>query len=201
MPIPDFQALMLPVLRAYAESKEPSLAAIRQTVARAVKLTEDELRETLPSGRQLVIVNRVSWSIIYMERAGLLQRIRRGVYRITHDGQSLLARNPTHINKDTLRGYAAYVTWKDTLPDEKATSTPDPDNATTTPEEDLAQAADSLTHALQADLLQRIRSAGPAFLERVVVELLSAMGYGLGHRSHRRSRHRRDNPGRCPGAG
>ncbi len=159
----------------------PSKRGRLQAASRVfIGLTEDEWRATLPSGRQLVIVNRVSWAVTHMERAGLLKRVRRGIYRITDDGLSLLVRNPSHVNMGTLRGYPAYVTWKDAVPDEKATSAPDPDNSTTTPEEDLAQAADILTRALQTDLFQRIRNAEPAVLERVVIELLSAMRYGGG---------------------
>ena len=36
----------------------------------------------------------------------------------------------------------------------------------------------SPTAALASDLLERVRSASPAFFERLVVQLLVAMGYG-----------------------
>ncbi|MCY4261636.1 MAG: hypothetical protein OXC91_15440, partial [Rhodobacteraceae bacterium] len=119
MPIPDFQSLMLPVLKAYAKSDEPwvmpepSLGDVRHAVARSVNLTDDDLREMLPSGRQAVFTNRVSWAITHMERAGLLKRVRRGVYRVTHDGKGLLARNLSHIDMDMLKEYPAYATWRE----------------------------------------------------------------------------------------
>jgi len=183
MPIPDFQALMLPVLKAYAKSDDASLAAIRHAVARAVNLTDDDLQEVLPSGRQTVITNRVSWAVIHMERAGLLKRVRRGVYRVTDAGRGLLARDPSGITMRTLREYPAYVNWTTSTravgPDDPTVTRHSPEEPVT-PEEALAHAAATLSRTLQADLLHKVRTAEPAVLERVVLALLSAMGYGGG---------------------
>ena len=54
------------------------------------------------------------------------------------------------------------------------------DDAANTPEEALNHAARQLREELEADVLDRVRQAEPAFLERVVVDLLIAMGYGGG---------------------
>ena len=115
MPIPDFQALMLPVLSAYANAQDPSLADVRQAVARATGLTDKDIQEMLPSGHQSVFVNRVSWAVIHMARAGLLKRVRRGSYVLTQDGERLLARKPSHIDLDILREFSSYVTWSQSV--------------------------------------------------------------------------------------
>ncbi len=86
MPVPDSQSLMLPALKAFAGGGEPSLSEVREHITTAEELSVEDVREMLPSGRQAVFVNRVSWAVIYMERAGLLARVRRGVYRLTDDG-------------------------------------------------------------------------------------------------------------------
>ena len=79
MPVPDFQSLMLPALKAFAGGGEPPLSQVRERIAAAECLSAEDIREMLPSGRQTVFVNRVSWAVIYMERAGLLERVRRGM--------------------------------------------------------------------------------------------------------------------------
>ena len=90
MSVPDFQLLMLPALKASAGGAEPSLSEVRERVATAEGLSAEDVPEMLPSGWQAVLVNRVSWAVIYMERAGLLARIRRGVNRLTQEGERLL---------------------------------------------------------------------------------------------------------------
>ena len=137
----------------------------------------------LPSGRQTVFANRVNWAVIYMERAGLLERVRRGVYRLTQEGERLLSRMPSRIDINLLGEYPDFAEWSQrenaTPPGKNATSKQNDDIAET-PEEALDRAARQLSSALEADVLHRVRSAAPMFLERVVVDMLIAMGYGGG---------------------
>ncbi|MCY3981380.1 MAG: winged helix-turn-helix domain-containing protein, partial [Alphaproteobacteria bacterium] len=111
MPIPDFQALMLPALEAFADSGEPTLAQVRERIAAAEGLSADDVQEMLPSGRQTVFVNRVSWAVIYMERAGLLRRVRRGLYQLTPEGERLLSRKPSRIDLNLLEEYPDFAEW------------------------------------------------------------------------------------------
>ena len=118
-----------------------------------------------------------------MERAGLVKRARRGVYRVTTEGERLLAEAPPRIGLNLLRDYPAYVEWRE----RRSTPSANGDNATAlsndeadTPEEVLDRVSLQLHHALEKEVLDRIREAPPALLERVVVDLLVAMGYGGG---------------------
>ena len=183
MPVPDFQSLILPALKAFADGGEPSLSQVRERIAAAEGLSAEDVREMLPNGRQTVFVNRVSWAVIYMERAGLLERVRRGLYRLTQEGEGLLSRKPSRIDINLLGEYPDFAEWR------QRANAPAPGKDTTsrrngeisdTPEEALERAARQLAGALEADVLNRVRDAAPAFLERVVVDLLIAMGYGGG---------------------
>ena len=80
MPIPDFQSLMLPALEALSDGAEKPVSEIRNHIAKAQELTPEEMQELLPSGRQPVFVNRVSWALLHLARAGLSERVRRGVW-------------------------------------------------------------------------------------------------------------------------
>jgi restriction endonuclease Mrr len=80
MAVPDFQSLMLPVLRAVADG-QISAIEMRDRVAGGIGLTEGELAERLPKGGQTVFANRIAWANTYLQRAGLIEKIGRGVYR------------------------------------------------------------------------------------------------------------------------
>ena len=183
MPVPDFQSLMLPALKAFAGGRESPLSIIRDQIATAEGLSDEDVREMLPSGRQGVFVNRVSWAVIYMERAGLLERVRRGVYRLTQEGERLLSRKPSRINLNLLGEYPDFAEWSQraNAPSSSKIMMPKQNEVTSdTPEEALERAARQLRSALEADVIHRVRDAAPAFLEQVVVDLLIAMGYGGG---------------------
>ena len=174
---------MLPALKALAGGKEASVAEVRERVAAAQDLTVDDLREMLPSGSQSLFVNRVSWAVIYLGRAGLTKHVQRGVWRLTAEGEKLLADPPSRIDMNYLRKYSAYVAWrtgKNTPSSDGDTEPALPSSETETPEEVLEKACRQLRKALEADLLARVRAAPPVFLEQVVIDLLRKMGYGLG---------------------
>ena len=183
MPIPDYQSLMLPVLRALADGTETPISEVRERVTAAERLTPDDLRVMLASG-QPMFTNRVSWAAIYMERAGLVERVRRAIYRLTEEGKKLLAQAAPRVDLDVLRTYPAYIEWskKANVPSPSKDAKPaPPDESTDTPEEALHHAVQQLRDALEAEVLDRVRKAAPAFLEQVIVDLLIAMGYGGGN--------------------
>ena len=183
MPIPDFQSLMLPALKALSDSAEKPISEIRNHIAEAQGITPEEMRKLLPNSRQSVFVNRVSWALIYLGRAGLSERVRRGVWRLTEEGASLLADEPPRIDLNYLRNYPAYVAWrtsKNTSPSSGDTTLIPPDASADTPEEELDRIVRQLRSELEAGVLDRVREAPPAFFEQVVVDLLIAMGYGGG---------------------
>lgn len=183
MPIPDFQSLMLPVLKALSGGAETPISEVRAHVATSEELTPEDVRELLPSGSQTVFVNRVAWAVAEVSHAGLVEKVRRGVYRLTAKGEHLLAQAPTRIDRKILRRYPGYGEWlteKRTLSASgKAALAPSEDRSVT-PEEELERAVGELRNELEAEVLERVRKAEPVFLERVVVDLLRAMGYGKG---------------------
>ncbi len=183
MPIPDFQSLMLPALKALSDGAEKPISEIRNHIAETQGLTPEDMQELLPSGRQPVFVNRVSWALIHLGRAGLSERVRRGVWRLTEEGERLLANSPSSIDMNYLRNYPAYVAWrigKNTSPSSGDTTPMPPDDSADTPEEELDRIVRQLRNELEVDVLDRVREAPPAFFEQVVVDLLIAMGYGKG---------------------
>ena len=183
MPIPDFQSLMLPVLKALSGGVEMPISKVRVYVADTEGLTTEDVRELLPSGRQQVFTNRIAWAVTHMSRAGLVEKVRRSVYRLTKEGERLLAQAPTRIDLKVLRTYSAYAEWRTgegTPAASGDTALAVSEDVSVTPEETLDRAAKELRNELEAELLERVLKAEPAFLERMVKDLLVAMGYGKG---------------------
>jgi restriction system protein len=183
MTIPDYQSLMLPVLRiaALGETKVPDAA---ERIADELGLTQAERDEILPSGRQRILHNRIHWAKFYMTKAGLIDSPARGRFVASAEGRKLLAGNPQAIDVDTLRAFPAFVQFYEASRAETSPDTPmspTAPEATATPEEQIDAAQSVLHAALKADLLQRILAQSPTFFERAIVDLLVAMGYGGSH--------------------
>lgn len=158
---------------------------VADRVAAELGLSDEEREELLASGRQRVLHNRIHWAKFYMSKAGLIDSPARGVFVATEAGKALLATKPGAINVETLRAYPAFVAFYTAKPtdagavdlsmQEAAAS------ALATPEEQIDAAHAVLQSALNAELLDRVLGQSPAFFERVIVDLLVAMGYGGSH--------------------
>ena len=182
MAIPDYQSLMLPVLETFAGGEEVSIAETRDRVAATLKLSNEELAERLPSGAQSILANRVGWAVTYMTFAGLIGKVRRGVNRLTVDGEQLLAKAPERIDNKLLERYPAFVQRRNLTErsPKRETEHESPLEPVLTPEERMGRDHQLLEQELETEVLDRIRNASPAFFERVVMDLLVAMGYGGG---------------------
>jgi restriction system protein len=166
MGVPDFQSLMLPVLMATADG-EISASELRDRVAGSVKLSEEDLSEMLPSGRQTTFGNRTAWANVFLQRAGLIKKTGRGVYRATPTGLQVLAERPSKIDMKFLERFPSYVEWRQrsaTAGSGKPAFT-DPGSpiaeVSATPEEQIGRSYQSLTGALEVDLLDRMREMPP----------------------------------------
>lgn len=181
MPIPDYQAIMLPLLKFTTDQKEHSLQETIDALADNFQLTEDERKELLPSGRQPTFNNRVGWARTYLKKAGLVESTKRGYFRITDKGIDTIKTNPVEINAKFLRQFPEFLEFQNyTQQSEESASNGSGTeiNTTRTPEEDVELAIQKLTKELASDLLQTIKNSSPAFFEKLVVDLLVKMGYG-----------------------
>lgn len=180
MPVPDYQTFMLPVLRAVAEGAEHSVRDVRERLAVEFGLSPADRAEMLPSGKQSVFDNRVGWAKTYMEKAGLLETVRRGVYRITQVGKSVLAEKPDRLDKEYLRRFRPFkefLALQHDVEDHEPANEP-ADGSPATPEEQLESAYRKIRQKVESEVLQAVLNASPSFFEKLVVELLVAMGYG-----------------------
>src|SRR6516164_9571907 len=192
MAVPDYESLMLPLLRYVAGGERPVRDAIN-SVGDQLNLSPDERQVLLPSGRTPVFSSRIRWAGTYLVQAGLLSRPRRGVLQITERGKSVLAENPKAINNELLSRFLEFIDFRErsrattgqTLKDEPPPLAQSVQEAPKqAPEERIDIAFDELTAALRAELLDRIRAAPPVFFEHLIIDLMLAMGYGAGGGQH-----------------
>ena len=98
MPIPDYQTLMLPLLRFLSDEKEHKLEEAIAALSEEFGLTPNERQTMLPSGQQTVIRNRAGWARTYMAKAGLIDSVRRGFFRLSEKGKAVLSSRPERID-------------------------------------------------------------------------------------------------------
>lgn len=190
MSIPDYQSLMLPVLRLAAKG-ETRVADIAARIADEFGLSPEEREELLPSGRQRILHNRIHWAKFYMTKAGPIEAPARGRFVATIAGRNLLANNPKHIDvklllqREEFRDFYKASNNGDDVSVAKGrqAEADEQDTDTVTPEEQIEAAYQAVLSALRADLLDRIAQNSPAFFEQLIVDLLVAMGYGGSHKN------------------
>jgi restriction system protein len=180
MPIPDFQSLMLPLLKFCSDGAEHTNRETIEELSKSLGLSEEEKKQLLPSGQQYVIENRIAWARAHMKMAGLLKNIRRGVFQITPQGIEALQKKPNIINLKFLRQYPEYLkNRKNHQNSQKEEGSLNCDSQESkTPSERLEEAYMILRENLAIELLSQLKDSSPAFFEKVVVEVLVKMGYG-----------------------
>ncbi len=183
MAIPDYQTLMLPVLELLSDGEVRRVVPeVTDPIGERFHLTPEDHAQKLLSGVQSTFVNRTHWATTYLGKAGLLSRPARGRVQITDLGRAALANAPNKIDVKFLMAYPAFEAFraktKPTATVDAAMSPAGPHE--TDPEEQLYNTYDALRRSIEAEVLERLQSPSYPWeaFERLVVELLGAMGYG-----------------------
>lgn len=183
MGVPDYETLMRPTLAALAAGQPQTRGQIRDAVAAAIGISEDDLAEMLPSGKATVFGSRVGWALTYMAQAGLATRPKRGVYVIADRGLKVLDEHPERVDNKVLEQFPEFLEFK-ARRNEKGEppgthgETDAADVSALSPTEAIERLVSDADDAVAAELLDRVLAQPPAFLERLSLRLLRAMGYG-----------------------
>lgn len=184
---PDFQSFMRPLLAFGADGNEYNIQAAIAALADQFHLTEEERAMLLTSGKQTVLANRVHWARTYLDKAGALIRTRRSHFRVTDRGRKLLEENPDRVSVKVLKQFPEFLAFQAPPATEESVPSSDqpieetkelPDLPVVTPEDAIQSAEDTILANLRSQVLGRIGELSPAFFERLVVDLVVAMGYG-----------------------
>lgn len=188
--IPSYQECMLPLLQLLKERGCLSLSECTLSLSDRFKLTPNERNELLPSKKQTIIKNRVGWAKFYLDKAGLLKVVSRGIYAITDNGLQFLK---SHSKEITTEDLMLIPVFKDFITNNReAEKSLKSESLSTkisinTPEENIDENYKYLIHNLVDEVLELVLQKNSDFFERLVMDLLVKMGYGEG-KVTRRSR-------------
>ena len=174
MAVPDFQSFFKPLLDLAADGKEHSIQEAREVIAKVMALPEADMKEPLPSGIQTKFENRVAWAKSYFIQAKVLESPRRSIFRITQRGMELHEVGHKRIDVRILNQYPEFLEFHKV----RATKEEEQEPSRETPEETLQKSYESIRGDLAGQIVQRIANNSPQFFERMVVDLMVAMGYG-----------------------
>jgi restriction system protein len=176
--IPDYQSIMLPLLRYAADGIEHSFRDAIDALAVEQNVTDEDREVMLPSGRAKTYNNRVGWALTYLKKAALLDTTKRGYFKITKRGLEVLKQKPTFINVAFLKQFPEFIEFQSVKSEPDVQPAAEVATSTATPEEALESAYERIRDELAVDLRKTIGQCSPAFFERLVVDLLVTMGYG-----------------------
>lgn len=177
MSVPKYYEMHKPMLQCLADGKTHTLKEIKTYMIQHFHLTEDDISELLPSGRQTYFANRIGWARTYLKKAGLLESNGKGACSITNTGKMVVAENPAVIDRAYLMKYPSFQEFLHTAQKEKENQVPVVDE-TQTPDDALEDAFREINQNLADDILAEVMKLSPVAFEKFVLDLMAKMGYG-----------------------
>ena len=182
MAIPKYDELTWPILEILKDGQSRSTHELVRLLSDRFGLTEEERNARIPSGVQTYMINRTSWACVDLKAAGLLNRPKRGHWQATPEGINLASGPPRKLDRRALSEFPSFAEYlakaRGKASAAAAAQSTDPTDTDTPPEEQIASAFKTLRAGLKQDLLDLVRQMDPVRFERLVLDLLLAMGYG-----------------------
>jgi restriction system protein len=178
MTVPTFQQMMLPLLTFLQDGGEHDYAEAAAALKKALAVSDEDLAELLPSGKQTKFMNRLYWTKVHLSKALLVETTTPKKFRLTNRGVELLNEMPKTVGMQLLSRFPEYGVFRNGKQSASPTLAPNEDVMEETPEEQLEAAYRTIRQNLEQALLSYVLKAPPAFFEQLVIDLLIAMGYG-----------------------
>ncbi|HEY3363074.1 MAG TPA: restriction endonuclease [Methanosarcina sp.] len=178
MAVPDYQSLMLPLLKYAGDGEEHKIRNAIEHLAEELRLSEEDKRELLPSGQQAVFNNRIGWACTYLKKAGLLDSGRKGYFSITQRGLDILREKPSSIDVNFLTRYKEFNEFRRGRQVETVELGKDQNETELDPRESLELSYQQLHNELVSEILSAVKKCSPSFFESIVIDVLTKMGYG-----------------------
>ena len=184
MPIPTFDQMLRPILE-LATRESVTRRTATETMIRHFSLTPAEIEQRIPSGASSVVGNRAGWAMTFLTKAGLIKKVAPKTYRASELAEDFLKTHPQVITVPDLRTLKGFEeAWAEARAKRRENARREENDelpiadATATPQEVIARQVNSVRADLRERLLQTIVEQSPSFFERLVLDVLIAMGYG-----------------------
>ena len=179
MAIPGYQEFMFPILKLLSDGNVYYKKDIFESMVRYFKLTEEQIKEKLPSQAEPTYMNRLGWAITYLKKAGLVVSPFRANFIITKEGKSIVDKNITNIDSKFLRRYDSFLEFQNlSHKQEENKIIGDNGKEIETPSEKMISYYEIIKKSICDDLLNKVIDQTPEFFEQLVVDLIVSMGYG-----------------------
>lgn len=176
MPVPKFFEMIKPLLSEVGDGEVHTLNELKRVMAKSFSLTDEDVAELLPSGRQTVFSNRLGWASTYLVKAGLLERPARAAVKITPEGKRVLKEDPPVIDPDYLDQFESFREFRYPSSSESAPS--EQEQTMETPDDTFEEAFKKINDNLADEILSEVVKLSPTAFEQLVIDLLYKMGYG-----------------------
>ncbi|APT75139.1 restriction endonuclease [Marinitoga sp. 1137] len=180
MAIPTYDKLMLPLLKLLSDRNVYDLKTCEEILAEKLGITDEERIQTLKSGKR-IFYDRIGWAKTYLKKAGLIENVERGKFKITEEGLKLLQENPEEINNKMLLKYDSFKKFYYSTDDEQNTNETFEEKIETsekTPQELFEEAYQKFKSSLIEEILEHLNNISPDKFEEIVLDVLVKMGYG-----------------------
>ena len=178
MAVPKYYEMHVPFLQFLADGNVHTLKELKGKMQAYFQLSDEEIQEMLPSNRQTVFLNRIGWARTYLKKAGLIDSPARGSYVLTIDGRKVLNENPSLIDVDYLMQFNSFRTFVSGTSDSSSVPVATEEEKNETPDDLFEESFKKIKQGLQDSLLDEVMKLSPTAFERMVLDLLSKMGYG-----------------------
>ncbi|MHB0914902.1 MAG: restriction endonuclease [Thermoleophilia bacterium] len=172
MAIPKHDDIRVPALLLLSENETLKLNEFEIPLAESFGLSEEEISQEYESGNGKIFYDRISWALSYMNMAGLVQKPKRGIYKISSIGIEKL-RTPENINVFIAAQIEKRKPIKKTI-----TEITEHSNLNLTPQEELYDSSAKIRESIYSEIIDVILNKSPREFEKLVVGLLQRMGYG-----------------------
>lgn len=172
---------MHPILECCLDEQAHSLRELEEFACTKLNLSPEQREFLIPSGSKTKVKDRTQWAAYYLKRAGCLQSVNRGIYKITKRGKDAFQGNAL-VNTKFLEQFEEFREFNASkLTKEAKSNFNNLEITIDTPEELISKAYQQLETALIDELLEKIKTKiSPKQFEHLVVDVLAAMGYGGG---------------------
>lgn len=177
MAIPKHDEIRIPAMQLLLKNEKMRLRDFVEPLSKYFNLSEQEINEIYPSGNGYIFYDRISWALSYLNMGGLLDKPKRGIYKINQIGINLLStpskinsyiekqleiREPNKQKKKNIGNLVSVVETTSEL----------------TPQEILYSSFANIRDSVYSDIIDTILLKTPVSFEKLVVMLLQKMGYG-----------------------
>ncbi|WP_277237506.1 restriction endonuclease [Merdimonas faecis] len=179
MAVPQYFKMHKPILKCLSDRQTHTMKELKVYVINYFQLTEEEVSALVPSGTQTYLSNRIGWARTYLKKAGLIESPARAVFRITEEGMKVVRDAPDVIDLKYLLRYDSFREFVGKTEENKQSGQKDTEvQETDTPDDVFEAAFKKINQSLADDVLTEVMKLSPIAFEKMVLDLMTKMGYG-----------------------